>query len=143
MTTGSILMLEYDEDDQYITRQFFQDNYPLIKVDIVSTSEEFLQHLSGRKSVPSSLPSVILLNYHSTPKTAPELLRELKNEPELRQIPVIVLSGTSPAEIVDECYAAGANSFIQKPSLMNDTNEKIRSFIQYWFSTVELAQGSR
>jgi CheY-like chemotaxis protein len=138
MITGSILMLEYDEDDQYLTREFLDDNFPHIDFDIVATSEEFSQRLRHCKET-KRWPSVILLNYHSTPKSAPELLRDLKGDAFLRQIPVIVLSGTSPQEIVDECYKAGANSFIQKPALMDDTSKKIRSFIDYWFATVQLA----
>jgi response regulator RpfG family c-di-GMP phosphodiesterase len=138
MITGSILMLEYDEDDQYITRQFFRENYPSIQVEIVNTSEEFFQSLTRKKENVKDLPSLMLLNYNSTPKSAPELLAEIKRDPVLRHIPAIVLSGTITPGIVEECYGCGANSFIQKPALMKDTDEKIRTFIHYWFSTVQL-----
>jgi CheY-like chemotaxis protein len=138
MNKHLILMLEYDEDDQYITREHFKDFQDWITVEMVTSSEELLDNLKDRKMSAKVLPSLLLLNYNSTPKSAPELLNELKSDIAFRHIPVVVLSGTVTSPIVKQCYSMGANSFIQKPALVDDTSRVIRSFIEYWFRTVEL-----
>jgi CheY-like chemotaxis protein len=138
MNRHSILMLEYDEDDRYITHQYFQKINAPVTLQIVNSSEEILGYLKECKLKKKELPSLLLLNYNSTPLNAPELLRELKNDKEWQHIPVVVLSGILTPSIVKDCYSMGASSFIQKPTLMEETNKKIGSFIDYWFRTVEL-----
>ena len=133
-----ILMLEYDEDDQYITHQYFKEHSDSIEISIVSTSEEVISYLLECKQGNKRYPSLLLLNYNSTPMNATELISKVKSDPALRHIPAVVLSGTVVSGIVKECYAHGASSFIQKPTLSEDTNRKIGTFIKYWFQSVEL-----
>lgn len=133
-----ILMLEYDEDDQYITLQYFNEHSDSIDLNIVNTSEEVLSFLLDCKLGNKRYPSLLLLNYNSTPMNATELISKVKADPALRHIPAVVLSGTVIPAIVKECYAHGASSFIRKPTLSEETNLKIITFIQYWFQSVEL-----
>ena len=134
-----ILMLEYDEDDKYITLQYFQDHMSRIEVKIVASSEDVIAYLDACKQGKENFPSMLLLNFNSTPMNAVELIAEVKSDPALRHIPAVVLSGTVITGIVRECYAHGASSFIRKPSTTEETTKKINSFIEYWFQTVELA----
>lgn len=134
-----ILMLEYDEDDQYITLDFFKEYSGRIDLRIVGSSEEVISYLFECKKGKEKYPSLLLLNYNSTPMNAVELISKVKDDAALRHIPAVVLSGTIIPGIVKECYAHGASSFIQKPSLSDETSKKIRSFIEYWFHTVELS----
>jgi CheY-like chemotaxis protein len=135
-----ILMLEYDEDDQYITVQYFRNNHPEIDIKIVPTSEDAIAYLNDCKNGKSKFPSILLLNYNSTSMNAVELTSLIKRDKSLSYIPVVILSGTIVPGIVKECYAQGASTFIQKPAMDGETNKKISSFIQYWFQTAELAQ---
>lgn len=133
-----ILMLEYDEDDQYITLQYFKEHSHSIDLRIVSSSEEVISYLLECKEGKEKYPSLLLLNYNSTPMNAVELISKVKNDAMLKHIPAVVLSGTIIPGIVKECYTHGASSFIQKPSLSEETNQKISTFIEYWFRSVEL-----
>ena len=133
-----ILMLEYDEDDQYITLQYFKEHSDRIDLRIVGSSEEIIAYLLECKKGKEKYPSLLLLNYNSTPMNAVELISKVKSDSALKHIPAIVLSGTIIPGIVKECYAHGASSFIQKPSLSEETNRKISTFIEYWFRSVEL-----
>lgn len=135
MKRSKILMLEHDEDDRYITKAFFDEGrYPL-DIDFVHNSNEFSTYL---EQCPE-LPALIMVNQHAVPMNAVELLKMVKSNPAHRHIPVVVLSGTSNEEMIRECYASGASSFIQKPAGHAETDHKISSFIRYWFETVELA----
>lgn len=135
----NILMLEHDEDDRYITQAVFDEkNYP-IQIRFVATADELFGALSRTQQRGERMPSLILLNYHAAPSSAVPIITRLKNSDAYRHIPVLVLSGSVHADIVKECYFAGACSFIQKPSKSADTDFKISSFFHYWFETVELA----
>jgi response regulator RpfG family c-di-GMP phosphodiesterase len=134
----TILMLEQDDDDRYITQAVFDEHHYDLKIQFVTTSNEVFSHLAQCEKNNTRFPSLILLDYHSSPSNAVEILNELKSTGKFSHIPVVVLSGSVKSEIIKECYGSGASSFIQKPSKSADTDAKISSFFKYWFETVEL-----
>jgi response regulator RpfG family c-di-GMP phosphodiesterase len=140
----SILMLEHDADDRYITQAVFDENNYAVKLYFVDNSNDLFAFLISceRNFVP--YPALILLNHYAAPANAVDILKELKVNPKYSHIPVVVLSGTLNDEILHQSYAAGANSFIKKPSSSKEVNDKIGTFIRYWFETVELpVRGNR
>lgn len=134
----TILMVEHDEDDRYITQAVFDEHRYNIKLQFVSTGREAFDYLQHCEKNGKSYPSLILLNYYAMPSTAVELLNELKANPHYKHIPAVVLSGSVHSAIIKECYLAGASSFIQKPAKSEETSVKITNFFKYWFETVEL-----
>lgn len=134
----SILMLEHDDDDRYITQSVFDENQYPVKLHFVSSSDDLFAFLLSCEKNLIPYPGLILLNHYAVPLNAVDILKDLKSNRKYAHIPVVVLSGTMNDEILHNCYAAGANSFIKKPVLTLETNEKISTFIQYWFETVEL-----
>jgi CheY-like chemotaxis protein len=140
MNRPLILMLEYDEDDQYITWQHFEKYEIEVELVIVNSSDEVVSYLEESRMGKRKMPSLLLLNYNSTPLNAAELVGQIKRDRSTRHIPAVVLSGTLIPGIVKECYANGASSFIQKPTMMDETDQKIASFIDYWIQTVELPE---
>ena len=141
----TILMLENDDDDRYITQAVFDEHRYDILIQFVTTSVELFDHLAVCDKNKTDLPALILLDYHSTPSNAVEILQELRSGKagkKFSHIPVIVLSGSVKSDIVKACYEAGASSFIQKPSKATDTDTKIATFFQYWFKTVQLPSAS-
>ena len=134
----TILMLEHDDDDRYITQSVFDENNYAVKVHFVNSSTELFSFLMGCEDKNHPFPALILLNHYAVPQNALEILKALKSNQKYIHIPVVVLCGTLNHKIVNDCYAAGANSFIQKPSLSSETNEKISTFVRYWFEIVEL-----
>lgn len=134
----TILMLEHDEDDRYITQAVFDEKQFNVNLNFVSDSGELLSYLQTCSKTGSEFPSLILMNYHAFPKNGLGILKELKSDLAYRHIPVVILSGSVHADIIRQCYDEGASSFIQKPSLHDETNKKIENFVRYWFQTVEL-----
>jgi CheY-like chemotaxis protein len=135
----SILMLEYDEDDRYITQAVFDEHHYDVKIYFVNNLQELLSHLHRCQQSGEALPSLILLNFHTGPSNAIAIIEELKQDKSYSHIPIVVLSGTVNKEIIRACYSAGASSFIQKPVKSADTDAKISNFFHYWFKTVEMA----
>jgi CheY-like chemotaxis protein len=134
----SILMLEHDDDDRYITQAVFDENHYSVKLHFVNNSDDLFAFLITCEKRLLPFPALILLNHYAAPLNAIEILRNLKANQKYAHIPVVVLSGTLNDEIVHTCYSMGANSFIKKPASSHETNEKISTFVRYWFETVEL-----
>jgi CheY-like chemotaxis protein len=129
-------MLEHDDDDRYLTKEYFMSKVNMQVQFVANTDDLFdaLQHCSTT----GEFPSLILLNQSSGPMEVLELLRSLKSSPQLKHIPVIILCGNVPESQVKDLYAAGVSSIIQKPVTHHDTEYRIANFIRYWFDTVVL-----
>lgn len=139
----SILMLEHDDDDRYITQAVFDENNYSVKLHFVDNSDDLFAFLISCEKQFNPFPTLILLNHYAAPQNAVDILKDLKSNPKYAHIPVVVLSGTANKEILQRCYAMGANSFILKPASSAEVNDKISSFVRYWFETVELPDGPR
>lgn len=134
----SILMLEHDDDDRYITRAVFDENHYPVQLHFVDNSNDLFAYLISCERTSDGLPSLIILDYNASLLNAVDVLKDLKQNPSYARIPVVVLSGTMTDEILRRCYTAGANSFIRKPSSSAEIAAKISSFVKYWFETVAL-----
>jgi CheY-like chemotaxis protein len=134
----TILMLEHDDDERYIAQSVFDENHFDIKIQFVSTSDEVFAYLLKCEQANNKYPSLILLDYLASPSNAVEILTELKSGKRYSHIPVVVLSGSVKSDVIQECYLAGASSFIQKPTEAKEAQNKVSNFVKYWFHTVEL-----
>jgi len=131
-----ILMIEQDEEDSALTKSVFDEKQYEVEIHILSQADEALAWLDFSSSRYIQ-PSVILININLIPSGGIELCRTLKNG-KYHFIPVIILSDSSQPALVKQSYEAGANSFIQKPTLSDPTYQVIDQFMKYWFDTVSL-----
>ena len=138
-TLPVILMLEHDDDDRFITSHVFEENKYNAHLEFVNNGQAIFSYLNHRFENHLPLPALILINLHTTPEDGREVLKQLKSDARYKHIPVVMLSGSNNPSMAHECYALGASSFIQKPSLLSETHDKITNFFRYWFNTVELA----
>ena len=83
-------------------------------------------------------PGLILLDLNMPRKDGREALKEIKSDPGLRQIPIVVLTTSQAEEDIFRSYDLGANSFISKPVTFNGLVEAIKDLGKYWFAVVEL-----
>jgi len=72
-----------------------------------------------------------------------EVLEYLKTEPVLKQIPVLVLSGSSSSQDVDRCYGLGANSYISKPTGIDDVLDMTGNLLSFWFRYAQMPSGNK
>jgi CheY-like chemotaxis protein len=128
-----VLMLEGDGDDRYITQQTVSELNIDISIKFLSDSTQFFTFLSGAEK-----PALILVDYNCTPDNGLDVLKKLKSDPKLCDIPVVILSDSDLPKYKNACYKYGASSFIKKPDTLEDTNKKIASFFSYWFDVVEV-----
>jgi CheY-like chemotaxis protein len=90
----------------------------------------------GQSSAPR--PGLILLDLNMPRKDGREALREIKNNPDLRRIPVVVLTTSKADTDISGLYDLGANSFISKPVQFESLVTAMKTIGQYWFKIVQL-----
>jgi CheY-like chemotaxis protein len=140
-----ILMADDDDDDRLLTRDAVTEAGLEGELHFVQNGEELLDYLCRRgKFQPPALaprPGLILLDLNMPLKDGREALREIRSDPELRRIPVVVLTTSKADTDVGAIYELGANSFISKPFQFEALVTVMKMLGQYWFKTVELPAG--
>ncbi len=134
-----ILMADDDEDDRNATRDAFDRHKLANGFATVVDGEELMAYL--RREHPyehAPRPGLILLDLNMPRKDGREALREIKADPALRQIPVVVLTTSSEEEEILRSYDLGANSYITKPVNFDGLVRALGTLHSYWFQLVEL-----
>ena len=137
-----ILLAEDDADDRLLVKDAMSECGWEGELRYVENGEELLNYLLRRGQYASEAaaprPALILLDLNMPRKDGREALQDIKADPNLRRIPVVVLT-TSRADIdVSRLYDLGANSFVSKPVRFDALVNVFRTLAQYWFNTVEL-----
>jgi CheY-like chemotaxis protein len=143
----TILLVDDDEEDLLMTKQALQESRLGNDLRTTHDGEELMDYLlrSGEYADPSDSPKpgLILLDLNMPKKDGREALAEIKANPDLRKIPVIVLTTSKAEEDIFRTYDLGVSSFITKPVTFAGLVEAMRVLTQYWFEIVELPDGSR
>jgi len=141
----TILLTDDDEDDLQMTLEALRESRLGNDLRTTSDGEELMDYLlrRGRYADPSDspIPGLILLDLNMPKKDGREALAEIKANPDLRQIPVIVLTTSQAEEDIFRSYDLGVNSFITKPVTFAGLVEAMKVLSQYWFEIVELPRG--
>lgn len=137
-----ILMAEDDPDDRLLSQEALDESRLANKLYFVKDGEELLEYLchEGRysNSTLAPRPGVILLDLNMPRKDGREALREIKANPDLRRIPVVVLTTSKAEEDILRSYDMGVNGYITKPVNLEELVEVMRMIGKYWFEIVEL-----
>jgi CheY-like chemotaxis protein len=96
----------------------------------------FLRKEQGYLDSPQ--PNLILLDLNLPALDGREILAEIKTDPSLKHIPVVVFTSSASQQDIRGCYALHANSYIVKPSNIDQYLQTIQSICDYWFTTVSL-----
>jgi CheY-like chemotaxis protein len=135
-------MADDDVDDRLLARDALTECRLANDLYFVENGEELLDYLRHRGKFAnlanSPSPGLILLDLNMPKKDGREALKEIKADPELRKIPVVVLTTSKADTDVGRIYELGANSFISKPVSFDSLVEVMKILGRYWFEIVEL-----
>ncbi len=138
----TILMADDDADDCALTKEAFEEGRLMNAIRFVSNGEELLEYLKrqGRFAPPADAPrpGLILLDLNMPRKDGRTVLKEIKSDPDLRTIPVVVLTTSKADEDVYRSYDLGVNSYIVKPVTFEALVDILQTLEKYWFEIVEL-----
>lgn len=137
-----ILLIEDDPGDQELTRRALQNDVLRSDLRIVENGEEALDYLyrrgrfAARGAAPR--PDLILLDLNMPRMGGREVLSQIKHDPELGRIPVVVLTTSIQETDIVKSYDLGCNSYIHKPVDIEQFIRVIRQLENYWFELVTL-----
>lgn len=138
----TIVIADDDVDDCLLLREALEENGLVSGIHFVGDGEELLEYLrrEGRHAESNTVPCplLILLDLNMPRMDGREALADIKSDPRLRHIPVIVLTTSATDEDISHTYALGANSFIVKPATFAALVQVMNRVIQYWLTTVQL-----
>ena len=138
----TILIADDDEDDRNWVKDALTESPVPSNLRFVTDGEElmdFLRH-RGRYAAPRDLsyPGLIILDLNMPRKDGREALKEIRADPRLRHIPVVILTTSQAESDVFYTYNIGANTFIQKPVTLESLSEIMRALTRYWFEIAKL-----
>ena len=138
----TLLLADDDPDDRLLARQALEKSRLANDLRCVEDGEELLDYLRrrGKYADPkeSPRPGLVLLDLNMPRKDGREALREIKSDPKLRDIPVVVLTTSKAEEDIARSYNLGVNSYITKPVKFSALVEVMKALGKYWFEIVEL-----
>ena len=138
----TLLLADDDPDDRLLARQALEKSRLANDLRCVEDGEELLDYLRrrGKYADPkeSPRPGLVLLDLNMPRKDGREALREIKSDPKLRDIPVVVLTTSKAEEDIARSYNLGVNSYITKPVKFSALVEVMKALDKYWFEIVEL-----
>ena len=138
----TILMADDDSDDRILTKEALEEGRLINDVCFVENGEELLDYLrkQGKWAPPAEAPrpGLILLDLNMPRKDGRTVLKEIKSDPDLRTIPVVVLTTSKADEDIYKSYDLGVNSYIVKPVTFEALVDVLQTLEKYWFEIVEL-----
>jgi CheY-like chemotaxis protein len=137
-----ILMAEDDSDDRLLAQEAFDESGLGGALRFVENGAELMDYLRHREqfALPSSAPrpGLILLDLNMPRKDGREVLKEIKADPELRKIPVVVFTTSRADADIEKAYELGANSCISKPTAFDELVKVMQAIGRYWLDVVVL-----
>jgi len=139
-----ILLVEDNPADAELTREALADSKLLSRLHVVRDGVEalaFLRGEGGHGGAPR--PDLVLLDLNLPRKDGRAVLTEIKGDPVLRSIPVVVLTSSQAEQDVAKAYELNANCYVTKPVDLEQFLTIVRSIEQFWFTVVRLPGESR
>lgn len=143
-----VLMADDDPDDRLMAREAWEEARLQNELRFVEDGQQLLDYLQhrGRYAEPGAAPrpGLILLDLNMPRLDGREALRQIKADPQLCSIPVVILTTSTAEEDILRSYHLGSNSFISKPVTFDGLVRVVQSLGNYWLEIVRLpeAQGS-
>ena len=140
--TITIVMADDDEDDRMFAQGALVEARLANNIDFVEDGEELMDYLQHKGKYDNgnspARPGLILLDLNMPRKDGREALKEIKADPKLRQIPVVVLTTSKAQEDIFRTYDLGVSSFITKPVSFEGLVDIMKTLSKYWFEIVSL-----
>ena len=138
-----ILLVEDNPGDVELTREALHDSKVHMRLSVVNDGVDALAFL--RREGPHGAaprPDLVLLDLNLPRKDGRAVLAEVKRDPELRNIPIVVLTSSQAEQDIVKAYDLHANCYVTKPVDLDQFITIVRSIEQFWFTVVKLPRNS-
>ena len=141
----TILIVEDSDDDFEVTELAFRESKlanRIVRCDEGQQALDYLHKKGNYSDSEDALPGIILLDLNMPGMDGRRVLEKIKSDPNLREIPVIVLTTSNDERDIEDCYRTGANTYIQKPVDLDRFVDAIKRLKEYWFEIAILPKGN-
>jgi len=132
----TVLLVEDDLNDIFLVKRAFKRAQVTNPLQVVTDGAEAIQYLQGkgkysdRRTYP--LPKLIVMDIRMPRKTGFEVLEWVKNDGQLKRIPVIIVSSSDSPQEINRAYELGANAYMIKPMDFKSVENLFQSITHYW-----------
>jgi CheY-like chemotaxis protein len=133
MAKKRVIIADDDEDDRMMVLSAFRENRADVHIDFAVDGNELMEILTMETVVGS--PVFILLDLNMPKKDGREALKEIKGDPNLKKIPVIIFTTAKNESEIRKCYDLGANTYIVKPDGFDELRKVVSNLSSYWLET--------
>ena len=134
-----ILLVEDNPGDVRLTREALRDGKLLTHLNVVSDGEAALEYLRGQGTHAGAVrPDLILLDLNLPRKNGREVLAEIKQDPDLRRIPVVIMTSSDDEKDILAAYNLHVNCYVTKPVDLDQFIAVVKTIEHFWFSIVKL-----
>jgi CheY-like chemotaxis protein len=135
----NILIVEDNRGDARLIKEVFYENKIFNALHFVSDGIEAMDFLFNKgKHTDAPKPDLIILDLNLPKKDGREVLAEIKSDPDLKHIPVVIMTISQADEDILKSYNLHANCYVTKPIDLNQFTKVVRSIENFWFSIVKL-----
>jgi two-component system, chemotaxis family, response regulator Rcp1 len=139
MQACEILLVEDNPADVLLIQEAFKEARIGNRISVARDGEEAIQYLRREGSFAEAVrPDLLLLDLHLPKRSGGEVLSEIKNDPELAEIPVIILTTSSEDEDIHQAYRLHANCYLTKPVDIDSFLALVCGIDQFWLTLVKL-----
>jgi two-component system, chemotaxis family, response regulator Rcp1 len=136
---ADILMVEDNAADVELTQYMMKQGKLFVNLHVASDGFEAMDFLRKEgKFAEAPRPDLILLDLNLPGMDGRQVLAKVKSDPNLKAIPVVVLTTSQSEQDIAKCYQMGANCFITKPVGMDQFAKVVNSIEDFWFTIVRL-----
>jgi CheY-like chemotaxis protein len=141
MKSFLILIAEDDPDDRFLLKKAFEENGIDEHIAFVENGDQVMNYLGNLKNTTQQfLPRLILLDLNMPKKDGKQVLKEIKEHPDYKKIPVVVFTTSRNELVIDKCYELGANTYIIKPISFDGLLKIVERIKTYWMQTAAYLQ---
>ena len=134
-----VLLVEDDQADAELTMEALKESKIVIDLQVAADGVEALEYVHKKGAYAhAARPDLILLDLNLPRKNGRDVLRELKNDDALKQIPVVILTTSQAETDILKTYDLGANCYITKPVGLDQFAQVVKAIENFWFKVVKL-----
>ena len=134
-----ILLVEDNSGDVRLTKETLRDAKMIVNLDVVGDGVEAMAFLRREgKYAKAKRPDLILLDLNMPKKDGREVLAEVKQDPDLRRTPVVIMTISDSEVDILKSYNLHANAYVAKPLGLQEFAKITRSIEDFWFTVVKL-----
>jgi len=140
LSSVKILIVEDSPSDVRLVREALRDSEFIVHLTVCKDGAEALEYLERSKTSQAALPDLILLDLNLPLKTGHEVLTEIKRDPLLKKIPVLIMTSSVDEKDLAAAYDLNANCYIRKPLDLPEYVRVVRAIEDFWLTTVTLPE---